>query len=81
MTTASKAKSAATTQGLAKPVVCKKCSATHFTYTLTCKRCDDYLDKRDAVVSESNVGSIKLAASMIAVIVGILLACLIFRAI
>jgi hypothetical protein len=80
MTTATKAKSAVTTQNLAKPTVCKKCSATHFTYSLTCKRCGDYLDKKDAI-SESGLGGLKLAASMIAVVVGILVACLIFKAI
>ena len=79
MTTATREKSAATTQNLAKPTVCKKCSATHFTYTLTCKRCGEYLDKNDAI-SESNVGGLRLAATMIAVVIGILVACLVFKA-
>jgi hypothetical protein len=57
---------------LQKPVVCKKCTATHFSYQLTCKRCGEYFDKMDAV-STSNPGAVKMAiiAAIIVSAVGI----------
>lgn len=78
MATATKPKQS-TTQGLSKPIICKKCHATHFTYQLTCKRCGDYMDKRDAVVSESNMGAVKLAIGAATLLIGLIGACVVFH--
>jgi hypothetical protein len=77
MTTATRPKQ--TTQELAKPMICEKCQAAHFSYQLTCKRCGDFLDKRDSVVSESNLGALKLGLGAAAVLISLFAACIMFH--
>jgi len=76
MTTAQKVRQ--TTSQLKKPLNCKKCSALHFEHTLTCKRCGDYLDKRDCV-SEVNLGAVKFACAAVGVLIAIVGACVVFH--
>jgi hypothetical protein len=77
MTTATRPKQ--TTQELTKPIICQKCQAAHFSHQLTCKRCGDFLDKRDSVVSESNMGAVKLGLGAACVLICLFTACLIFH--
>jgi uncharacterized paraquat-inducible protein A len=65
-----------TTQSLQKPIVCHRCTATHFAYQLTCKRCGDYLDKKDRPISETNLGAVKLACAAVATMVGLAMVCI-----
>ncbi len=68
-----------TTQTLRKPITCTKCKTTQFEYSLSCKRCGDYLDKKDVVqeVTTTNFGPKIMGAA--AVCVTILVVCVIFR--
>lgn len=55
-----------TTGTLQKPVVCKKCRTTHFSYSLSCKRCGEYFNADDVQEPEKSSGSMKFMIAVAA---------------
>lgn len=68
-----------TNQTLSKVIECKRCKAPHFSHSLTCKRCGDYLNREDSV-SYSGENTLKIAGGIMAVSMVVLVVCALVHA-